>query len=347
MYNRYNFILLTVFLLLSVSGVFAQKTCFFVKRDGSDYVSGDATLVAWLTAEGYVVATEATDGELNINYYSVEEIEANDFVFISESVDSKKLESLRGLNVPILTLEMWVTKQELFGWCPHSTSGLYYENSTENTVRILDGSHPLAAGFATDAEVDLTSGTDDENYTNYSNPQINHIPIAELITTADDPQLTVFGIEEGTWLYQAVDTDPDGSEITGARIAAVGINADANNHITDDGYKFIKAGIDWIINETAIDGEPELSPNSYTLDQNYPNPFNPYTHISYTLEKGGFVNLIVYDVTGREVAILVNGNSAAGKNMVNFNASNLNSGVYFYTLTVGDYKETRKMMLIK
>jgi len=86
---------------------------------------------------------------------------------------------------------------------------------------------------------------------------------------------------------------------------------------------------------------------AYKLEQNYPNPFNPVTKINYALPKSGFVMLRVYDVLGSEVANPVNENKVAGNYSVDFNASGLPSGIYFYKLEVNGFSETRKMSLIK
>jgi hypothetical protein len=83
------------------------------------------------------------------------------------------------------------------------------------------------------------------------------------------------------------------------------------------------------------------------LYPNYPNPFNPETKIKYTVPKAGKVKISVYDVLGREVALLVNGIVEAGTFEATFNANGLSSGVYFYKLTAGDYTEIRKMVLAK
>lgn len=88
-------------------------------------------------------------------------------------------------------------------------------------------------------------------------------------------------------------------------------------------------------------------PRNYALNQNYPNPFNPTTRITFELPTSTFVLLKVYDVAGREVAVLVNEKLTAGKKEYEFNAINLPSGVYFYTINAGDFKATRKMVLIK
>jgi hypothetical protein len=86
---------------------------------------------------------------------------------------------------------------------------------------------------------------------------------------------------------------------------------------------------------------------NFNLSQNYPNPFNPTTQISYFLMKMTQVNLSVYDVLGNKVKTIVDKVEQAGQHDVTFNASSLSSGVYFYRITAGDFKDTKKMLLVK
>ena len=88
-------------------------------------------------------------------------------------------------------------------------------------------------------------------------------------------------------------------------------------------------------------------PAQYSLDQNYPNPFNPSTLIKYSVAQDGFVNVSIFNLLGEKVATLVNSNMKAGSYELNFNASQLSSGVYFYSIEAGDFKAVRKMMLMK
>lgn len=89
------------------------------------------------------------------------------------------------------------------------------------------------------------------------------------------------------------------------------------------------------------------SPDVYTLFDNYPNPFNPTTTISYSIPKGSFVTLTIYDVLGREVKTLVNKFQTKGKYNYTFNARNLTSGVYIYRIKAGDFAATKKLVLMK
>ena len=110
-----------------------------------------------------------------------------------------------------------------------------------------------------------------------------------------------------------------------------------------DAYGFLGGGV---VTDTEVD--PAEVPNSITLNQNYPNPFNPTTQISFTLPQAQQVTLKVYDMLGREVATLANREMfSSGMSTLNFNASNLSSGLYIYRLTSGNVAVTRKMTLIK
>lgn len=88
-------------------------------------------------------------------------------------------------------------------------------------------------------------------------------------------------------------------------------------------------------------------PIDYSLSQNYPNPFNPNTTISYQIPKAGKVSLKVYDILGKEVAVLVEEYKEIGKYIVNFNGSNLASGIYMYKLEAGNFVSTKKLVLMK
>jgi hypothetical protein len=88
-------------------------------------------------------------------------------------------------------------------------------------------------------------------------------------------------------------------------------------------------------------------PESYSLEQNYPNPFNPSTKIRFNIPEAGQITLKVYNALGQEVASLVNEYKNAGSYEYNFDASGLNSGIYFYKINSNNYSATKKMILIK
>ena len=103
-----------------------------------------------------------------------------------------------------------------------------------------------------------------------------------------------------------------------------------------------------VFNENGISAvSNEAEPLSYELVQNYPNPFNPATTISYKVSQPSFVSLKVYDMLGSEITALVNEEKSAGEYHVDFNASGLSSGIYFFKISAGEFTAVRKMLLLK
>ncbi|MCH7965238.1 MAG: T9SS type A sorting domain-containing protein [Bacteroidetes bacterium] len=96
-----------------------------------------------------------------------------------------------------------------------------------------------------------------------------------------------------------------------------------------------------------VEEENNLIVDEFKLFQNYPNPFNPSTIISYQIPEQQLVTLKVYDILGNEIAVLVNEEKPSGNFKVEFNASSLPSGVYFYQLKFGSFVETKKMIVLK
>ena len=107
--------------------------------------------------------------------------------------------------------------------------------------------------------------------------------------------------------------------------------------------KFVKTDV------TEVEEDSKLSniPAQSALGQNYPNPFNPTTTIAYGLPQAGKVQLTVYNLLGKEVTRIVDGEMPAGYHEISLDATDLSSGIYFYRLQTGDFVQTRKMVLLK
>jgi archaellum component FlaF (FlaF/FlaG flagellin family) len=128
---------------------------------------------------------------------------------------------------------------------------------------------------------------------------------------------------------------PDG---TGAKVATLKIVT----NIGEETVNLSGSGTPTI----SVDKLKEI-PTTYNLMQNYPNPFNPTTIIEYTIPKDEFVKLTVYDINGKIIKELVNDYKSVGKYSVGFNASGYSSGTYYYKLEAGEYKNMKKMVLLK
>ena len=105
-------------------------------------------------------------------------------------------------------------------------------------------------------------------------------------------------------------------------------------------------------NITTSTDDGSLGPESYTLHQNYPNPFNPVTTLHYELPEDALINITIYDMMGRIVNNLVSIRQNAGYKSVQWNATNnqgqpVSAGLYLYTIQAGEFKQTKKMLLLK
>jgi hypothetical protein len=133
--------------------------------------------------------------------------------------------------------------------------------------------------------------------------------------------------------------------------ASIGIDNNGNLYITGRILRFLNTDEDVaVIKYASTVGIQQISgeiPSWYELQQNYPNPFNPITNIKFSIPKAGSVKLVVFDISGREVAKLVNEQLSAGIYNFDLNTSHLSSGVYFYKLFTNEFTEVKKMILVK
>ena len=165
-------------------------------------------------------------------------------------------------------------------------------------------------------------------------PQLGYNSHSNLTTTGAIGNNTEYMVPANNEWATKILLVPEGTN----KVRFTAYSAFGNNMFIDD----ISAG--------AIQGTEipiSLTPDKYELSQNYPNPFNPSTKINFSLPKQGFVTLKIYDMLGKEVAELVSEVKPAGVYAVDFNASALASGVYFYRIQSLDFVETKRMMLIK
>ncbi len=158
------------------------------------------------------------------------------------------------------------------------------------------------------------------------------IILANFADAAQDVEISLSGIT-GT----AVKDYFTGTELATISNGEFTVNIDKDNK----GYLVLE-----IVNRTGIK-KKESNRYKYSLEQNYPNPFNPATNIRFSLPEASKVKLVVYNVLGEKVLEPVNKNMGAGYHNVEFNAGNLNSGIYFYKIEANNFRKVRKMILLK
>lgn len=182
-----------------------------------------------------------------------------------------------------------------------------YSNKVKFTAAII--STPPANGTITLSFVNKTSYVSQDSLTAY--PDSLRLRIK-----------TSGGVTAGTYVIGVTASGPNGTPA----------------HIRYDTVSIAPIGIQPISSQV---------PAQFWLYQNYPNPFNPVTNIRFDLPRSGNVKMTIYDIMGREVAVPVNGYYGAGKYNVDFDASNIASGIYFYKIETGNYNSIKKMILIK
>ncbi|MFH1011218.1 MAG: T9SS type A sorting domain-containing protein [bacterium] len=181
--------------------------------------------------------------------------------------------------------------------------------------------------------------------------------MAEPTVTPGNGQLTLtFSVadEHDVILYEIL---RDGAKVTDLEIANGSYSYEDRNLMNGRRYEYsiwaLELGQRRLLSydgKTVWAGVPSTEPAvvaEYALYQNHPNPFNPETSISYDLKESGIVTLKVYDMLGREIATLVNGEREAGRHTILFSAANLPSGVYLYRMDVNGYIALKKMTVLK
>ncbi len=209
----------------------------------------------------------------------------------------------------------------------------------------IDGPATLQAGETADFKVEVTGGPLAAAGTNIavssgdlviSDNSLQKIG-QELTHTA--PKTAVSGKVGFEYRYTAPQQT---GQVT---MFAVGNSVDLSGNNLGDSWAF--ANNKTITVTPAVSVDDQLLPVALDLEQNYPNPFNPSTDIRFSVASNALVTLAVYDVLGREVAVLFNRDLPAGSYTVAFDASELAGGIYYYTLKAGASSITKKMMLLK
>jgi len=175
----------------------------------------------------------------------------------------------------------------------------------------------------------------------FRGPDPGHKVVA-LFVDEDGANATVGDFMTGFW-----PNPPDQSNIW-AKPVGITTDSEGSLYLSSDWINHLILKVEYDNQGTSVwdDGATEL-PLATRLEQNFPNPFNPVTTIGYSLGESNAVTLEVFDALGRKVATLLNGYQSAGQYEVNFNASNLSSGIYLYRLKAGDYTESKLLNLVK
>jgi photosystem II stability/assembly factor-like uncharacterized protein len=219
----------------------------------------------------------------------------------------------------------------------NSLSGIFFTDSLNGYVVGGSGTLLMTTNGGESWKSVETETSNDLNKVCFRDKNIGFIvgDLGTILSTAN-------GGESWRREYSGTSYDLYGISVMDSVVLAVGFNGNILRKIIP-----FETIIDTtIIDTTTIDTTLTI-PTDYQLKQNYPNPFNPTTTIEYSIPKQSKVTVKVFDLLGREIATLVDEEKTAGNYMIDFNGSNLSSGIYFYRLDAGGFSETRKLILIR
>ena len=192
---------------------------------------------------------------------------------------------------------------------------------------------------------------------NFEDLAVNSSSIKKFIVTNNsDDTLMIKKYYTRTSEFSLTDEFPIVLEPHGIRIIHVKFSPDRSGTLSDNIYLMVYRENEMIAQSIKVNGTVfsqaanvirDNQPLTFGLQQNYPNPFNPATKIEYQIPEGSFVTIKLYDVLGNEITSLVNEEKQAGSYEVEFDASNLPSGIYVYQLKADKFVETKKMVLLK
>jgi len=261
----------------------------------------------------------------------------NDVIFYSEELDSvvlyKAVEAYGGLSA----------KNYLMVYSLPSSTSVIFDASTaqiyEKNFALVSNAIGNNLIFTISGNMELTAYSGITK--NWSVKQTNQI--LNGYTCGDEVAFGYSASYAKYWAYSAYDDtyyalEPEGSFVNPPSMAG---GKTALVIRTEKIYAFSPGDV------SPVEEDVNITVNSFSLSQNYPNPFNPSTIIKYTLGSRQYATLKVYDVLGNEVATLVNEELPPGEYEVEYNVSNLSSGIYFYRLNAGSYSSTKKMLLLK
>ena len=234
------------------------------------------------------------------------------------------------------------------------TGCICHQNQSDSVIVWIEGPDSVAMNNTVQFRLLMTGGpaiTGGFNIASYygelnSLDTLTKILSGELTHTSPNP----FTIDTVFWIFNY--TAPDSIVVDTLYSVGNSTNDDGNPQPGDQ-WNFGENFIVTVIDMPVIVEKENMAPEGFALYQNYPNPFNPTTKIKFTIlvtlseVEGSPVTLKIYDALGNEVATLINEEKPAGEYELEFFASELSSGIYFYKLSVGSFNETKKMILMK
>lgn len=269
-------------------------------------------------------------------------VDNKDGILISSTIASPRdiRLDLVGINIPLISWEYPLFDD--FGWTGRKRD-TDYGMSTGSTLKIVNDSHPIAAGFSGAVQV---CDTDEDLIWGLPNENADVIATLDDDTNNDNDHAAIFAYETGSLMLKDMQAK--------ARRVGLYFQHETAAGLTDDGWTLFLQAVAWAVEgeRMAVDAATQTIPLTTGLLGNYPNPFNPQTQISYSLGQAADVTLTVYNAVGQRIATLIDSHLPAGKYRIvwdgrDFSGATVSNGIYYYQLAADAVRQTRKMVLLK
>ncbi len=354
--NIFSFIM--AFLLLTVVSGFGEKIIFVSAGQLDPYgVPWDQGWVDVLVEQGYDVQRE--DGTMTgaaLTEEQISTLESADLIIFSRAASSGDYNDPAGWNSiskPLILFSAYLSRANRWQWL--MDSNLHGDGNSGAPLMFVDQpNHPLFAGVnLTDNQLvflDETVGSGHTSISSTPDPGNGEV----ISSTAEFGTPWIIYWPEGTFFHDNTDQIAGSKRLLlqcGTRESTLSPPIPEHGwgmfNLTPEGTKVFLNAVAWMLGKDVKVAESPTTPMNFSLAQNYPNPFNPQTSIAFTLPVPAHVRLQVFDVTGRQVAVLADGLFDAGAHQVTWNGGSQESGVYFYQIEAGEFKAVKKMTLIK
>jgi len=297
------------------------KSALFV-ANSSNIRTGDAMTKERLEILGYNVTVVADDSA------TLEQADEMDVVLISSSIAPTRVsDTFKDALCPVICWEAYIFDD--MGMTARGTN-TGYGKSRATGLDIINTEHPMAAQQS--GTVELFA----ENYLTWGAPA-ESADIISIIADTDHPAI---------FIYEKGDELVSGETAIAPRVGLF-LYDTAVEYMQLAGWQLFDAAIDYVQTLPADVETLQHRPNTLDLAQNYPNPFNPVTTIAYSVPESGKVILSVYNLNGELVETLINSHHKAGHYSSEWNAQDYASGIYFYTLQIGQQFAGKRMLLVK
>jgi hypothetical protein len=320
------------FLLLSISSnaQFDGKLALFIVADDAALNTAEDSIITRLTNMGFTVDPigQAAISDGAADGYSLVLISAT----VSSGTVAGNMPELTTLEIPIINWEPFI--YDMLGFQELDGSEFpVYPDSSDNQIEIVNNTHPLAAGLP----LGIVQISDTLINVSYGSPQGDVIKIA--VDNTDTTRVLLFGYEKGAEMFSG--NAPE------RRVGTYLLN-DVARSMNKNGWMLFDASVMWAmgVEPSAVENSSDV-PKQFALLNNYPNPFNPATTIAYSIPLQTNVRLSIFNTLGEKIKTLVDEVKPAGNYTINFYASGIPSGVYFYRLEAGPNVAVKKLILLK